>query len=93
VLCEIGTFESGDDRTFTVVISVTPQGADLINDAIASFLGGESYEFVVINVTGGGGGGGGCTVAPAGSTGALPLYLFIPVFIVISIFWRRAKRG
>jgi uncharacterized repeat protein (TIGR01451 family) len=91
VLCEIGTFESGDDRTFTVVISVTPQGADLINDAIASFLGGENSDFVVINVTGGGGGGGGCSVAAAGSTGALPLYLLIPVLIAARMIWRRAK--
>ena len=91
VMCDIGTFLSGDDRTFTIVVSVTPEGADLINEAIASFLGGENADFVVVSVTGGGGGGGGCSVAPAGASGAFPLYLLVPVFILIRKAWRRRK--
>ena len=90
-MCDIGTFLSGDDRTFTIVVSVTPEGADLINEAIASFLGGENADFVVVSVTGGGGGGGGCSVAPAGASGAFPLYLLVPVFILIRKAWRRRK--
>lgn len=92
VLCEIGTFLSGDDRTFTIVVSITPEGAELINEAIASFLGGENADTLVVSVTGGGGGNGGCSVAPAdASSGAFPLYLLVPVFILIRKAWRRRK--
>ena len=38
-----------------------------------------------------GGGGGGCTLAPAGASGSMPLYLFIPALILIRRIVKRFR--
>lgn len=93
IVCDVGTFVSGDARTFEIVIGITAEGAEILNEAVAAFLGGASSDSFAIVVTGGGNGGGGCSIASAGVPGTFPVYLLIPAVILINRVWRRHKRG
>ena len=53
---------------------------------------GSDVDCLYTNVrTEDGGNGGGCTLAPAGASNSIPLYLFIPVLILIRRIVKRQR--
>ncbi|MBI2485914.1 MAG: hypothetical protein HYW01_02950 [Deltaproteobacteria bacterium] len=42
-------------------------------------------------IGGAGGGGGGCSIAQSSAPVSIPLYLLIPVFVVMTRVWRRYR--
>lgn len=83
VLCEVGDFEADEEREFEVTITITPvTDADIVNEAIVSFLGGQNSDTYVVKIKKGGGGGG-CAVAgspEAGTAGTTLIILLTPFF-------------
>lgn len=96
VLCEVGDLEADGERNFEVTMTITPvTDADIVNEAIVNFLGGQNSDTYVVKIKSGSGGGG-CAIAgspEAGTAGAALLILLTPLFAAGARIFRRRLTG
>src|SRR3990172_7694173 len=101
VICSVGTLGSAAEVTLTITISITPRGAEILNQAILRFLGAggvtveKNSNIVMITVEES---GNGCSLASGPvhfeTAAANFLILLIPGFVVgIRILRRRTKKN
>src|SRR3989337_3601523 len=101
VICSVGTLGSAAQVTLTITISITPRGAEILNQAILRFLGAggvtveKNSNTVMITVEES---GNGCSLASGPvhfeTAAANFLILLIPGFVVgIRILRRRTKKN
>ena len=101
VICSVGTLGSAAEVTLTITISITPRGAEILNQAILRFLGAggvtveKNSNTVMITVEES---GNGCSLASGPvhfeTAAANFLILLIPGFVVgIRILRRRTKKN
>lgn len=92
VQCNFGDIMEGQTVTVIIIFIAPNERGDFTIGATVSTLGQSFSNFIFITV--GGDGSSNCSLAPAGSRGSIPLYLFIPLFILVRRRWRRmAKKG
>jgi uncharacterized repeat protein (TIGR01451 family) len=86
--CPLGTINEGQTETVTINFRA-PQEKDTYDfDSIVTSLLQEFENNFRVRVEGD---NNNCSIAPAGASPSVPLYLFIPLFIVIRRFWRRVS--
>lgn len=90
VQCNLGNILEG--QTVTVMINFIAPNERGEFDIVATIISlGQSFTNTVkINVTSGNNSN--CTLAAGSLTGSIPLYLFIPLFILIRRSFRRMER-
>ena len=86
--CPLGNINEGQTETVTINFKA-PQEKDTYDfDAIVTtLLQIFENEFRVRVI----GNNNNCSIAPVGASPSIPLYLFIPLFILIRRFWRRGR--
>ncbi|MCH7517618.1 MAG: DUF11 domain-containing protein [Candidatus Dadabacteria bacterium] len=89
VQCNFGDIMEGQTVTVIIIFIAPNERGDFTIGATVSTLGQSFSNFIFITV--GGDGSSNCSLAPAGSRGPIPLYLFIPLFILVRR--RMAKKG
>jgi len=84
----LGKINEGQTETVTVTINFrAPQEKDTYDfDSIVTSLLQIFENKFRVRVEGD---NNGCSIAPVGASPSIPLYLFIPLFIVIRRFWRK----
>jgi uncharacterized repeat protein (TIGR01451 family) len=86
--CPLGTINEGQTETVTINFRA-PQEKDTYDfDSIVTSLLQEFENNFRVRVEGD---NNNCSIAPVGASPSVPLYLFIPLFIVIRRFWRRVS--
>ena len=86
--CPLGTINEGQTETVTINFRA-PQEKDTYDfDSIVTSLLQEFENNFRVRVEGD---NNNCSIAPVGASPSIPLYLFIPLFIVIRRFWRRVS--
>jgi uncharacterized repeat protein (TIGR01451 family) len=86
--CPLGTINEGQTETVTINFRA-PQEKDTYDfDSIVTSLLQKFENKFKVRVEGD---NNSCSIAPAGASPSIPLYLFIPLFIVIRRFWRRVS--
>jgi DNA-binding beta-propeller fold protein YncE len=92
-----------DDNGDGILDDLLDENGDGLADSVQTSAGGEPLPLLDLDEDGvpdfldsnqatggeGGGGGGGCSIASVGPTSSLPLYLLLPVFVIMRRLWRR----
>ena len=89
IQCNLGNILEGQTVTVTIVFIAPNERGEFTILAVITSLGQTTTNSVVINVTDG---NGTCSLAPSGSRGLFPLYLFIPLFILMRRYWRNKHK-
>ena len=80
IQCNLGNILEGQTVTVTIIFIAPNERGEFTILAVITSLGQSTSNTIVVNVTDG---SGNCSLAPAGSRGPIPLYLFIPLFILV----------
>jgi len=89
IACPLGTINEGQTETVTINFRAPQEKNTYDFDSIVTSLLQEFENNFRVRVEGD---NNNCSIAPVGASPSVPLYLFIPLFIVIRRFWRRVSK-
>ena len=87
--CPLGNINEGQTETVTINFRAPQEKNTYDFDSIVTSLLQEFENNFRVRVEGD---NNNCSIAPVGASPSVPLYLFIPLFIVIRRFWRRVSK-